>query len=489
MSLGAVCAAALVLPLAFSGGTVATRAIGVDLGGDPGALPWITNAFMLSFGATLLAAGGLADQWGRRRLFLGGLALFTLAALAGAVAPSVPLLDLTRAIQGLGASAALASGTAALAQEFTGSNRALAFSLLGATFGMGLAFGPVLAGLVVEDLGWRSVFLAVAAVALVALAVGRLALRETRDPTAGGPDWAGAALFSAFLALLTTALIQGAETGWAAPETLALLALVPVTLWLFLRVETRRAHPLLDLSLFRDRRFLGVQALPMATCACYVVPLVLVPQRLIGVEGWPETAAGLVMIALSAPMLILPLLAARLSRHVSPARLSAAGLVVAAVGLVWLAEVGPGSSPWALAAPLLVIGAGTAFPWGLMDGLSVSVVPKERAGMAAGIFSTVRVAGEGLALAAVTAVLTQALTGRLSELAGAPVSRGAALALATGGVGLAAPDLPGFDTARLVGAHGEAFSAVVLGLAVVTVLAAGLVLALLDERVNPAPAP
>ncbi len=147
--LAAVCLAALVLPLSFSGGAVATPAIGADLGGGPAALNWITNGFMLTFGSSLMAAGALADQFGRKRLFMTGIIAFAVLSLALGFAPSILVVDLLRAGQGFAAAAALAGGTAALAQEFDGPARTRAFSLLSTTFGIGLAFGPLLAGVLI----------------------------------------------------------------------------------------------------------------------------------------------------------------------------------------------------------------------------------------------------------------------------------------------------------------------------------------------------
>lgn len=140
----AVCLSAPVLPLAFSGGALATPAIGRDLGGAARALTWITNAFMLSFGSLLMAAGALADQFGRKRLFVSGLGGFIAMSLALGFVPSVAWLDALLALQGVAAAASLASGSAALAQEFDGHTRTRAFSMLGTSFGIGLAFGPLM---------------------------------------------------------------------------------------------------------------------------------------------------------------------------------------------------------------------------------------------------------------------------------------------------------------------------------------------------------
>lgn len=151
---------------------------------------------------------------------------------------------------------------------------------------------------------------------------------------------------------------------------------------------------MLDLSLFRYPRFVGVQLLPVATCACFVVLLVIIPLRLIGIAQLGAIEAGFIMLGLSAPMLVVPILATVLARHVAPGLISGIGLMVAALGLVWLSGF-TAQDGSLIVLPMLVIGIGAGLPWGLMDGLSISVVPAERAGMATGIFSTVRVAGEG----------------------------------------------------------------------------------------------
>jgi hypothetical protein len=160
----------------------------------------------------------------------------------------------------------------------------------------------------------------------------------------------------------------------------------------------------MDLTLFRFPRFVGVQFLAAAPAYAFVVLLVLLPIRFIGVEGMSEIKAGQLMICLSGPLLILPLLAGQAARWIAPATICGVGLLAAAAGLVWLSRVPEAAG--ALVAPLVLIGIGIALPWGLMDGLAVSVVPKERAGMAVGIFNTTRVASEGVALTVVMAVLS-----------------------------------------------------------------------------------
>jgi Na+/melibiose symporter-like transporter len=240
---------------------------------------------------------------------------------------------------------------------------------------------------------------------------------------------------------------------------------------------------MLDLSLFRYPRFVGVQVLPIATCYCYVVLLVLMPLRFIGVGGLNEVEAGLLLIALSAPMLIVPIAASYLVRWLSAGLLSGIGLLLAAIGLFWLGRVDPASSGMAVILPMLVIGVGTGLPWGLMDGLSVSVVPKERAGMATGIFSTTRVAGEGVALAIVNAILVGLAKVRLATAIpqdGAEV-RAAAQRLAMGDVRGASVLLPDLTASEIHESYAVAFQHLSIVLIVITVVSALIIFALLRQ--------
>lgn len=471
----AVCLAALILPLSFSGGAVATPAIGRDLGGSATSLTWITNAFMLTFGSLLMTAGALADQFGRKRIFLTGVGIFTVFSGLLTFAPSVLVVDLLRAAQGVGAAAALAGGSAAMAQEFEGHARIRAFSMLGTTFGIGLAFGPMIAGFLSETLGWRSIFMTSTGIGAIALIFGVRTLHETRDPDAIGLDWPGVLSFTAALSLFTFGVIQAPESGWTHPLVLGPLACAFIAIASFMFIESRTARPMLDLSLFRYPRFVGVQLLPIATCYSYVVLLILLPLRFIGVEGQTAIGAGILMLALSAPMLFVPTLAVSLSRRVSPGILSGVGLLVAAAGLIWLGRMTPDDGAW-IALPMLVIGSGAGVPWGLMDALSVTVVPKERAGMASGIFNTTKVAGEGVALAIVTAGLSGLTSLGLGRLAGIELSasrlREIGSRLVSGDIAHALPLAAGIDRAILVQSYVEAFEMLTWALAAITVVSA-----------------
>ena len=480
--LAAVCLAALGMPLSFTGPAVVLPAIRDTLGGSPVQLNWVTNAFMLSFGATLMAAGALADAYGRKRVFLLGLAGVALSSSQLTLAPGIVAFDLARALQGLGSAAAFAAGTAALAQVFDGTARTRAFSLIGTSFGVGLSCGSMLSGWLAQSFGWQAVMLSPGAVSLLALCIASMNMRESRNPDAMGLDMPGTLSFTAALSLLTLGVLQAPDSGWGSPWVLGALAGAALMGAAFVAIERRVAHPMLDLSLFRFPRFVGVQLLAAAPAYGFVVLLVLLPIRFVGLEGRGAIEAGAFMFALSGPILVVPTLAASLAHRFSSGAISAVGLLVCAAGLFWLSRCGPGTSLGGMVWPLLLIGAGIGLPWGLMDGLAVSVVPRERAGMASGIFNTVRVAGEGIALALVGAGLTALVTLQLGAFSAASQ---AAQRVTTGDLSQALALLPGVDRAALLHAYGVAFGTLLCVLAGVTVLTALVVFAFLRGDTHP----
>lgn len=480
----AVCLASSAMPLSFTGPAVALPSISHALGGSAEALNWVTNAFMLAFGSTLLLAGALADRFGRRRIFLAGAATFIAASIGLLYAPGIASFDLLRAAQGFGGAAIFSAGAAALAQEFDGRQRIRAFSLLGASFGIGLSFGPISSALLIEHFGWRSIFVLVTGVAIVAFAVGAAFLRETRDPAAGRLDWPGAAAFTSALTLLTCGIMRAPQDGWSDPWTIAMLACAATLFAAFTAIERRTARPMLDLDLFRFPRFLGVQLLAAAPAYAFVVLLILLPVHFIAIEGMREIQAGRLMIALSAPLVVLPVAAGVLTRWLAPATICAAGLLVSAAGLAWLSVAMGHDGVHASIAPLLMIGVGISLPWGLMDGLAVSVVPIERAGMATGIFSTTRVAGEGLALAIVSAVLGTLTAGQIAGHVPGQEAHAATAAqrLIAGDFSSAAHLLPGVGRATLAQAASGAFSTLLMLLSAITVLTALVVFLFLGNK-------
>ncbi|MDC9613704.1 MFS transporter [Xenorhabdus khoisanae] len=482
--LASVCMAGLILPLEYTGPAVALPAIQAELGGSGIALSWVINAFALSFGSVVMAAGALADQYGRKKMFVIGITGFTLFSVIVSIATNVVFLDLVRGVQGFFAALAMAGGNASLAQEFEGRARTKAFGLLGTAFGAGLAFGPVISGVLVEMLGWRSVFLLGALFGGIALIVGSLHMRDSRDPDAAKLDIKGLLSFTTFLVLLTFGIMQIPQSGVGSLPVILLLGGAVLMLAIFITCELTHFRPMLDISLFRYKKFIGVQFLPLATAVCFIVLLILLPIRLIGIEGYSAIEAGKMMIALSAPMLFVPFLAALLTRWISSPILSCMGLLCAAVGLAWLANMPVGTEPTKLMLPLLLIGVGTGFPWGLMDDLSIRVVPIERAGMATGIFTTMRACGEAICVAGALAMLNFLLHMELRQVSQQPsnVISIAANNLATGNFEGAKGLFANLSGQELITIYSGAFSILTYTLMGITLLAVAICFLTLRNR-------
>ncbi len=250
--------------------------------------------------------------------------------------------------------------------------------------------------------------------------------------------------------LFTASLMVHPARGFLSLTTLALL-IASGGLFVAFVVRCRRVNnPVLDISLLRHPRFVGVLLLPVATC-CYVVLLIIVPLHFIGEKGMSKPQSALYLMALTTPMLVFPSVAALLTRWFSPGHVSTAGLMMASVGLLLLGNASHSHHLPQLVLALILCGAGAAFPWGLMDGLAISAVPVTKAGMAAGLFNTVRVAGEGIALAVVSAVLTASnnltLQSRVHGYAPEVIDRAAGW-LGAGNMPQAAALLPDFPSGR-----------------------------------------
>lgn len=417
-TLVAVALASVMLPLTVTGPAVALPSLATGLGAGVGAAQWVQNAYGVTFAACLLAAGGLGDRFGRKRVLLIGIQLFLVTSVVCGLASSIVLIDLARLVQGVGAAGMLTSGAAILAATFDGPARARAFGVLGASFGFGLALGPLLAGLLVSATSWRAVF-------LMNLVLGALLLplvpriQESRDPDAQRVDWGGLVTFSGSLALVALFFVEGPQHGWASPAALGSLAGAAVFMALFVAVELRVTRPMFELSLFRRPTFIVVVCQPFTITFGFVVLLVYLPQYFQGVGGHGSVGAGARLLPLTLPVLVLPLLAGRLAAKLPLRVMLAASSTLIAAGSLWLLVLQPSQSWVALLGPLAVFGTGVGSAFGVMDNAAISVVPVERSGMASGIFNTMRITGESVAIAGAGALLSSLTDSHLRDSKGA----------------------------------------------------------------------
>lgn len=407
----------MLIPLCFTGPAIVLPAISQELGGSPAQLNWIINTYILSYGGAMMVSGSLTDIYGRRRIWLLGLVWFCMFTFAIPFAPSVLWIDVLRLLQGVGGAAAFVAAMSSLTTLFEARARTRAFSLLGTTFGLGLSFGPLVSGWMVEASTWQGVFHATAIVGMLGLGLVAVSTRGVRETINGALDWPGAISFTLALALFTYGMLLVPENGWH-DALIATTLLASVVVFIsFVIIERRAARPMLDLRLFRDAGFVGVQVLAASPAFLFIVLIVILPGRFIGIDGYGALQAGQMMAWLAAPLLVVPFLAALLTRWFSSKGLSAAGLLLVVGGLVWLADGFSHAGGQELRLPLLLIGVGIGVPWGLMDALAVSVVSPERVGMATGIFNTVRVSADGVAIAIVNALLATLIHQRMAPAA------------------------------------------------------------------------
>ncbi|MFJ4324629.1 MFS transporter [Streptomyces tricolor] len=465
----------LTVPMSISGAAVALPDIGADLHTAGAPLQWVMNAYNLTFASFMLVTGSAADLFGRRRAFAAGATVFAAGSLAAAAASGIVLLDVARALSGIGAAGVFASGGAILATTFDGAARTRAFAALGSAAGLGLAAGPTLSGWLVGTLGWRATFGLHAAVVAVALAgIGFVA--ESRAAQRPRLDVTGAVVFVAGLALLVLGAVQGPAWGWASPGVAALLVAGVGLLVLFVVLQARSAAPVLDLTLVKNRRFFALCMVPVVSTFGFVTLLTYLPTYLVGASGFSAQRAGTVLLLMTAPVLLAPPAAGALvNRGVSARVLITASLVLFAGGNAWLTVIEPDGSVAAIAGPLLMTGLGAGISFGVGDGTAMSLVEPEQAGMATGFLNTLRIGSEAIVIAVYGAVLVSLIGSRVgSQEVAAKVAAG---------------DLSGNGSGRLADGFTHALHSALYGTAAVCAVGAVAIAAALAPPRRPAAAP
>jgi EmrB/QacA subfamily drug resistance transporter len=422
----AVSVATFMLLLDITVVNTALPAMAKDLGASFNDLQWVVDAYTLALAAVVLTAGSLADRFGRRLLFGGGLAIFAAASLVAGLAPDATVLNISRAIQGIGGAAMFAVSLALLAQEFpAGRERGTAMGIYGATIGISVAVGPLVGGAITTGLGWRWVFFLNVPIGIAVLLVTRAQVRESRDPNASRVDWLGLTTLSGGLFALVFALLRGNDEGWGSPLILGLFAAAALLVVAFVLVERRVAEPMLPLELFRNRAFTGVQFAAFAVSASLFALFLYLTLYLQDYLGYSPLQAGLRYLPVTlASFLVAPLAGVLLGR-VHARVLMALGLLGTGIGLLLMSGVQAGSG-WAELLPgFLLAGVGVGLLNPVIADVALSVVSKERSGMAAGINDTFRQVGVAVGVAAWGAIfLAQASDKVASVAAGTPAATG-----------------------------------------------------------------
>ncbi|MEU2081180.1 MFS transporter [Streptomyces albus] len=415
LTLPVVLIGVLLVAMSVSGTAVALSSMGEDLGTSGSPLNWVVAGYNLAFAAMTLVAGSTADRIGRRRVFVGAALVFTAGFATTAVSTSIVVTDIARIVSGVGGAGIMAAGGALLAAEFGGPARNRAFALMGTVAGTGIAVGPTLSGLLISVTGWRGAFVVFTVVGLL-VALGATRTRESRADGTRGSDWTGGTLFVAALSLLMFALLEAPARGWTHPGIVLCLLAGLAALLVFARGQRRSSSPVLAPSLVADRGFLGWSLATLTTSVGFLGALVFLPTYLQAAGGLSPAAAGVTMLLLTGPVLVVPLAAVTLVAW----RVSARLLILVSLALVVLGNFGlmllsSSHVVAVVAVPLLMIGTGMGVSFGLADGQAMSMVAADSVGMAAGFLNTLRGAAEALVIAAFSAALLSLLTGRLGD--------------------------------------------------------------------------
>ncbi len=471
---------------------VSLPAIGRSLGASFTDVQWVISAYVLTYASLLLASGNYADLRGRKKSMIIGLVIFAASSAVCGLASGSLMLNIARAVQGVGGAFLLTASLAILSNTFSGEERSHAFAFWGASLGIALAVGPIIGGLITNLFGWRWVFLVNVPASIVLILATLKFVGESRDPSAKQLDFLGTLTFSAGLVLLIWALIDGNGAGWFSLSIITRLAAALVSFIAFFMTEVRQERPMVDFSLFRSRTFVGAALAMIGYGASAQVMIFFLPLYLENAYGFDPLPAGVAMIPFALPMVLAPRVTRQLATRYSGRLLLSAGLAITVVGNAgfWLAA--KSNLPYSVfLIAMLVAGCGA----GILNGQTVKVlqgaVPENRAGMASGIASTTRFIGILVSVAALGAVLADVARVTFVESAGklgltAQAAREAAARITSGDLAglLAVAPPPAREALRsaALDAYGAGFASAALVAACVSLVALLLAFGVISEE-------
>lgn len=400
---------------------VALSSIQRELGFSAADLQWVVNAYTLAFGGFLLLGGRLADRFGRRRLFILGLALFCIASALGGFAQTSMLLIIARAIQGFGGALMAPAALSLLTVIFSeGEERNKALGVWGAIAAGGAAIGLLLGGLLVQYLDWRWVLFVNIPFALLGIVGALRFVPESNDEHVKGFDVAGAVTVTGGLVALVYALVRGNEVGWLSAQTIVTSAVALTLLATFFRLQLRGRTPLMPLRIFEQRHVVGSDLALLLVGAGMFGMFFYVSIYLQGTLHYSAIKTGLAFLPVSLVIMFSAGLGSQLMNKMTPRRIAAPSLAVAGIGMLLLVRVGPESSYLGSILPAMAIMAfGMGGTFVSLTASAVAGVPERDSGLASALLNTAQQIGGSLGLALLTAVST----GREKTVAiGAPVA-------------------------------------------------------------------
>ena len=421
LSLGVLALFSFLLTLDDTALSVALPSLGRDLGLGLSGLEWVVNAYTLALAGLLIAGGRLADALGSRRIFLWGLAVFTIASLAAGLAPTGLLLIAARVLQGAGAALVMPATLAIISTTFPPRQRGMAVGVWAGVSAGGLAIGPLLGAALTESFGWKAIFLINVPLGALGLAFGRAILVGSR-PAARKPHFDVAGMLAAGVTLfaLVFALTEGMSYGWTSPLVLGSFASAALGLLLFVRIEQRRAEPLLELALFRSRNLSGANAVSLLSTAVMCSVFFFISLYLQVVRGYTAMEAGAAFLPMTLLICLVAPLAGRISDRVGRRLPAAAGMAVLAAGLWLLSGLGTDSDLSSVLPGLIVAGFGIGLTTAPVTSAALDFAPADQAGARAGILNTSRMIGLSIGIALMGAIVSARWPGGLAGAATDP---------------------------------------------------------------------
>jgi EmrB/QacA subfamily drug resistance transporter len=395
---------------------VALPTLQKDLHASIAGLQWVSDAYLLVVASLLMLTGSTADRLGRKRLFLAGLAGFSVGSLLCSLAPNTGSLVALRMVQGLGGSMLTPISLSIVRNTFHDpKERAQALGIWSGIFGVAAAGGPVVGGLLVSSVGWRSIFWVNVPIGAAMIAATLRYVPESRAPRPRRVDVPGQLLMIAFLGSLTYAVIQGPVSGWTAAPILALFAVAAVSLAAFVAVERHRPEPLLELRFFRSHPFTGAAVIAVLAFIVLGGFLFVITLYLQQVRGDSPLRAGLSLLpAMIVMALAAPVAGQVTARHGARVPLAASGLLIAA-GMALLLGLGPGTSFTLVTVALALTGAGLGLVNPPITHIGVSGMPPAQAGVASAVISATRQFGSVLGVAVMGDLVTTGVSSGLAR--------------------------------------------------------------------------
>jgi EmrB/QacA subfamily drug resistance transporter len=492
-TLGAMCFALFMIMLDNTVVNVALPSIQRDLHASLSALEWTVNAYTLTFAVLMVTGGRLGDIFGRRRMFLFGVAVFGISSLAIGFAPTDTTLVMFRAVQGIGAAFMMPATLSIITQAFPAEQRGTAIGTWAGVSALALAIGPVLGGFLTQYVSWRAIFFINPPIAVLAVAVTLFAARESRDETVDKTvDYPGIAALTVGLTALVLTLVEGNSWGWGSTRVISLLVLAVVGLTGFVVIEKRVKAPMVNFTFFRSRTFVGANMVGFLVSFAMLAQFFFLALYMQNILGYSPLQAGIRFLPSTLVLVVMGPLAGRLTDRVGPRPLMAAGLLIVSAAVFAQSGITVHTTYLRLLPGFVLMGIGIGLVMSPMSTAAMNSVDRTKAGAASGVLSMSRMVGGTFGVAVMGALI--ATLGRSSidsHLPRLPAATRATLANSLGGGGVQGHGVP----AQVVNAVHEAFvSALGTGLAIsaaVTLcgaVAAWLLIEPIRAKGRPAPA-